>query len=550
MVLLTALGTFKVFYGVENLEEFQQTDGTYYLNVASHVRDGDGLATDISLYHKGYREFPHPTSVAPLWPLLLGALGVLFPLLPASIAINSLFYFVTLLVGYRWARRNWPEDLFGPILKGVHAGHVWILVMGFNADFFRFTSLSYTEGLAFSLLLLLLLRAESLFSKPGVRTGLELGVWLGLLILSRGQMLLVAIAAFGTLGLCIALGARRAASTLMAATAAVTCALVLLPEYLYIQSFVSEAGLASLVRFDQNRVNDALSAIPVLKPTDGLWSYIKDRAPGFLYAYDPSAKYGFNAVFNGAQWIALISIPASLFWVVSQLKDFSLSRWRTTLLKPRNVAICFSVILALGAYFSLHTIHKVYSSPWNFGRRQALIAGLLFFVAFIWMLRRRKPVTYLLAILVLVSSSRAGALEMERNYRTKKRVYNPETYRQELVDYLVAEARRLGRPLVVAAPAYEGPQLALKTGGSVHYHWVYTQTSRDDYLTLFREFNVDYVIMPEWFLPEREKLYEIANEHRPRSGITKLYKPNGMTKHGELKAGQRGRATKRPPRRR
>lgn len=523
-LLLLTLLTYKVLHGVENLTAVQRNDGGYYLNVASHIRDGHGIATNVSIYHKGYTYFPHESSVAPLWPLLLGGLGLLFPLIPAAIAVNSLLYFITLLVGYRWARRTWPEDLFAPKLNGVHAGHVWVLVMGFNFAFFHYTSLPYTEGVAFSLLLLLILRAERLFEKPGIRSGLELGLWLGILILARGQMVLVSMAALGALGLCIVVGARRAASMTMAAVSIVTAALVLLPEYLYIRTFIPDAGLTSVLRFDQNRATEFLSAIPVLVPTTGIWDYIVDRAPGFLYAYNPTEEFSYFPVFNGAEWSVLIALPAALVWLLEQTKPGSWSRWRNALLEPRAIALCFVVLLALGGFFSLHTLHKVFGSPWNFGRRQALIAGLLFFLAIVWMLRRRQKVSFAAVSLVLIFSSVGGMLRMGEAIREGDKSMNPAVYRKELVEFLLADSARLGRPLVVTAPAFEAVRLARLTGTSVNYHWVFWDTTKSDYRALFDKLGVDYALIPEWFTYKQGTLDGIAEVHRSGSGGARIFK--------------------------
>ncbi len=67
-VLMLVLGLAK-FATSWNTAHLSDADGGYYTNVAQHVRDGDGLETRVSLYHKAYSYFPHPTAVQPLWPL-------------------------------------------------------------------------------------------------------------------------------------------------------------------------------------------------------------------------------------------------------------------------------------------------------------------------------------------------------------------------------------------------------------------------------------------------------------------------------------------------
>jgi hypothetical protein len=84
------------------------------------------------------------------------------------------------------------------------------LVYGLTNAMFLNTTRPFTEGLAYFLLLLALGRAEALLRDPRAWRGLELGVWLGLIILTRSQLVLAAMAVAGTLAWAVArLGWRR-----------------------------------------------------------------------------------------------------------------------------------------------------------------------------------------------------------------------------------------------------------------------------------------------------------------------------------------------------
>ncbi|MFW5920460.1 MAG: hypothetical protein ACOCUS_01370, partial [Polyangiales bacterium] len=171
-------------------------DGAYYTNIARHVRDGDGLVTDVSLFHRGFRELPDVAPTYPLWPLVYGYTAKLFPdddIIDVGIGLATLFYFVALLFAFLWGRRLYPEPFFERF-PAFTAGHVVVLVLGLHAEFFEYTSLPYTEGLAYALLMLALWRFKYLFGRGrgaasgplrrprgGLRAGLEIGVWLGLL---------------------------------------------------------------------------------------------------------------------------------------------------------------------------------------------------------------------------------------------------------------------------------------------------------------------------------------------------------------------------------
>ena len=120
------------------------------------VAAGDGLLTNISLYHQGLSPLPHLAPIYPLWPLLLGGVGAVVGLHTAAVWLPVLFYLASLLVLYRLtvviASRFGDPTLVRwrgqPILD---AGHILVMLFGMNPIYFRFTSLPFTEGLGFTL---------------------------------------------------------------------------------------------------------------------------------------------------------------------------------------------------------------------------------------------------------------------------------------------------------------------------------------------------------------------------------------------------------------
>jgi hypothetical protein len=273
-------------------------DGSYYMDVADHVRQGLGLRTEVSLYHQGMIGFPHPTPVYPLWPMLLGWVARFTSLDGAAVWLPTVLYFLSLLIGYVWAKGLSDRPIFPGIWELPHAGHLVVVILALNDLYFEHSSKPYTEPMAFVFLFAALIRFRSYFQAPTLLRGLEAGVWLAVLLLIRSQMIVTAAGFFGAAGLRLLFPASqesRSRAAVGLGGSILGYGLGLLPQILFLRSFIPNAGFRDLLRFDAWQANPRLPILNLLVPTDGLWGWIVDRSQGFALAFSESSSFSFQA---------------------------------------------------------------------------------------------------------------------------------------------------------------------------------------------------------------------------------------------------------------
>lgn len=466
-------------------------DASYYYDIAAHVRDGHGLVTDVSLFNAGFSYFPHPTAVYPLWPLVLGLSARVVPLDLAATWLPTLFFFAGVLLAYRLARRLAPGPLFPETWPVPHAGHLAALVYGLTQAMFLNTTRPFTEGLAYFLLLLALGRAEALMRAPRAWRGLELGAWLGLIILTRSQLVLAAMAVAGTLAWAVArLGWRRWLAPALAVLLGLAAVLGL--QLAHLASFADAPRLAYLLRFDLVREPSELSPLQVMVATDGPLAWLADRARGLPIAFGGGTMSYFNCF--GLWAVALpLCLPFLLLdgWRALQRRRLGLWAW---LHAPANLfKLCFA-LLAIGGVLSLHTLHKAMFTPWNFGTRHGLTAGFAIFAAILY-LARRPVLGRVIAVFIVAAGTFHGFMRIDRKIRDDSYQHTVWTaaHNQPIVDWL--HRRAAAEPgLVVVGPDIEVQKLARFTDG-VGYHWLYRTTTWDELDFLLRERGARYLLL-------------------------------------------------------
>lgn len=510
VALLVGLGALKLAYAAH--ERGYGPDASYYHDIAAHVRDGDGLVTDISLFNAGYERFPHPTAVYPLWPLVLGLSARVVPLEVAEVWLPTLFYLAAVVLAYRLARRVAPDPLFPETWPVLHAGHVAAALFALTNTMFTHTSKPFTEGLAYFLLLLALTRAERFFRGPSGWRGLEVGAWLGLVVLARSQLVLGVMAVGGALAWAVLrLGWRR---WLGPATGfALGVAAVLGAQVVHLASFVDPPRLVYLLRFDLVRHSE-LAPLDVMVRAEGPLAWLADRAGGLAVAFG-NGKMSYFSCFGLWSGAMLAAVPFLLLdaWRAVQRRSLGLWSW---LHRPENLFKLAYALLAILGVVTLHTIHKALFTPWNFGTRHGLTAGFAILAALLY-LSRRPVLGRVVAVFLVAASAYFGFWKIGMSVNPPKPDDRREWSRAHnaaIVDWL--HERAAAEPgLVVVAPDIEIQRLGRFTD-DVGYHWYYRTSTHEEVDYLFAQRGATYLLL-------RDDQVDTLRITRHRARFTRRY---------------------------
>lgn len=487
LVVFLTLGYFKIRYALA--QKNFAIDGGFYTDVARHIRDGLGVSTNVSLYHQAYSYFPHESSVSPLWPLLYGYTSRIFDMFAVGIWLPTVLYFTALLTVYLWANRLFPRQLFPDHLPGFRLGHVFALMIGLHREFFLFTSMPYTEGLAFTLLGLALWRMHKVLQTPNLRNGVEIGLWLSVLFLARAQFFLVAIAIFMTLVWGVLFTADRKKSALNLVGCALAFGIPIGAYYfLFIATFVEAPAHLALLRFDQGFETPMLSGFDPMVNTKGLWATLTDRFSGVSVAYSLRGRFAYARSFYIFQYGTLIAPFALLAFGIRERKNWK-QGWaflRSSAALPWIMIVLFS----MGAFVSMHLIHKDYFSEWHFARRQGVTSIFIFFLALVFLLRK-KGVAAAIAIFLICGGIYLGfnLISKDTTKAEKSKQVHPKNYRKALAKWLNEKGK-----ITVALSAHTPQKIAAITP-NVGYHWVYSRTTAKDLEHIMTDLGAKYLIL-------------------------------------------------------
>lgn len=483
LLILSLLSVLKVVH--EPPADYYGPDGSTYFQIARHVYEGDGLRTSVSLYHQGLKDMPSPSTIYPLWPLVLGLVGRVVGLERAARLLPEILYLLDLLLLYGLSNRlatAWgrAEILrFGRIT--IELGHLVILLLGLNLIFFRYSSLPYTDplalGLTFGALLLLARQSES----GSAYLAAASGALAGAAYLTRTQMIVVPLAVIAT----FVFRSRRAALA-----ASLGAALVVLPWVVHLATFVRDPHPMMLVDvFTLHRETPEIPPVEWVARPRSITEVARHIATGLGAAFSPTGA----SYVKSFGWVAY-AVPLAIIalFLSKRLRaSFAASPARSTI---AGVALCGVglAVMAQGAHSE-----SDFARLWSFDHRQGLPFVVLIVSALACLIgatghagmhegsrwrfgRLLRASAMILAALSLVGAAwRLPAL-------VEPRGRGPTETERALAGWLDSQA---APPVVVARRASR-----LAAMSRARFHWIACNDGPDVTRQMFLHANAQYVV--------------------------------------------------------
>lgn len=381
-------------------------DGDYYYQVARHVAQGDGLVTSVSLYHQGFQHMPHPVDIYPVWPLVLGWAGRLMPLPAAATLLPELLYLLDLVLicwlGDRLQGRLRPGG--DPSLLGaggsLTTGHLAALLLGTSPVFFRFTSVPYTEALAFAFVLAALLALDEAANGRWVVWAPVAGALAALAYLTRYQMMMAGVGVV----VALVLAARRRRELLRAAgVAAATGIAVVVPWIVHLAGFVRPFDPRVLLEFGRYRETPAIERFQSLAHADTWFQALAIRLDGVRVAFDPTESISYLAALGTAVYLLPLALVAVL---VRPARATEALRSAT---RPSHAGLVGCLLAGALMVAPLHFFHSSYLWEWRFGHRHGLPLVLVLVPLLAWLATLPGRRIRTLALVLVAFSILGGA---------------------------------------------------------------------------------------------------------------------------------------------
>jgi len=346
--------------------DYYGPDGSTYFQVARHVYEGDGLRTSVSLYHQGLKDLPSPTTIYPLWPLLLGFAGRLLGLERAARVLPELLYLIDLALLYALSNRlarAWSQGearIFRRV--PIDLGHLAVLLFGLNLVFFRYSSLPYTDPLALGLTFAALLALARHLETCSVALAATSGALAAAAYLARTQMIVVPVAVIMTLAFAGRRGAARRRAALVAALAA---AVVVLPWFVFLASFVRDPQPMMLVDvFTVHRETPEIAPVAWVAAPRSITALAGQVLTGLRVAFSPR-----GASYVKSFGVVAYAVPLALLALVLS------ARLRAAFAHSRErAAIAGTALCGLGLAVMANAAHSEsdFARLWSFDHRHGL----------------------------------------------------------------------------------------------------------------------------------------------------------------------------------
>jgi len=456
-------------------------DGDYYYQIARHVAEGDGMATSVSLYNQGFQSFPHRINQSPAWVLLLGYTGRWFGLDTVSRRLPEALYLAGLLALYFLANRLRRRLGDGGWLRAdglPDFGHVAVVVLGASPIYFRFSSLPYTEPMAFLLMFGSLLALDRAALERSAGWAVAAGLCAGVALLTRSQMLPLVIAA----PVALAAAGLRERRLLVPAGACLAAALLpLVPWGIWLSTWIDPMTPGAVIGFADLSETPGLPVFAHVVATDSFGAWLLDRGRGLLVAFDPRHELSYVVNSGFLPYLVLVA-PVHFVWT----RRHSL----TGVLRPPPETVLPLALLLCGAgmLIPVHMAHGTFFREWLFAHRHGLPILLLILPCLAYLCQagraaRATAIALLLASAVWIPSGLYATMTEE--YSTG---LTPNE--EKLVRWL---GRHVDTPSVVTTRAQH-----LSVYSRVGFHWMLCkEVGEDQAMALMHYAGADYMVVYE-----------------------------------------------------
>ncbi len=465
-------------------------DGSYYYDVARNISHGLGFTTNISLYHQGMHHFPHSTPIYPIWPRLLGYLSYVIPLHKLAHILPA-FLYCLFLVQMRYVAHQTYHKIFVS-MQGyrIYVADLFLLMIGLHPIFFEVTSKPYTEALSFLIFAFFAGRCMVIFKKVTILKSLEIGMWCSVLMQIRSQFVVLPVS---LILLYIVLMfrqnyERKIYRYCMHIGLLLTGLLLLyIPQLVYLDIYLGQINLATLLFFDRFQVDPFLSPIISFVSYSNIFEWLYYKLYGFFLAFSWDKQYSYVYAFHGFQY----SIIGLLLFIMRP-HNFKrcMSHLKTLLQDEKKIFILFCVIFALLEFASIHLIHKKVWSTWNFNTRHAIVCVFAIYIAFAYLFDQMKN-KIVLRLLIIIPISLGFWSIGKKVQHTVLYPYSYASNKQNLIQWI----KQKGDYKNDIHIAMYSPQKLARFTENTHYSWIHKETTQEDIRLLFKKYAVDYMLL-------------------------------------------------------
>lgn len=492
VILLTALIVCKLFYN-PGLSASRNMDATYYAHLGKELSLGRGLTTRVSLWHQ-VLTLPHCSFVYPALPLALGLVGwitspdLAFWLVPEAGYVAAVLLYLLLSVRVCQAFETLlmtpletrAQSVLIPVLRILPA-----LLLGSNFIFFQITSVPYTEALAIPLILLALLLSRPAITSGGFLCCYSVGLVLGLIFLTRSQMLFLLppfFIVFLSSGPRWKEGSLRALALLLGWS---TCSGV---WFIYMSVMMPQLTFGEFFDFASYRELRSIPPFEWRREVTSVFAAFHLFLQSLVVAFNPYHHQSYFKVFG-----LTTLLPLVLVYYLPRLTYQALLRGE----HERTSAALFLLLTAGSAVSALAPIHLTESVSsellqWLFYWRHGLLFSLLVLVSFYGTVFLVPRTGIVILLFISASTIALGAWHLARDFKDTYLHASLSSEYPKMVQW-IREQHPQARYL-----SYEPRILAYYS--DAYFYWIGCSSTPTVAEQMLSNVEIDFVLTKEWEL--------------------------------------------------